>query len=256
MKLFKRLALVTTWAACAAAATAAPITGQGTWESTLRARDSNGNAVALSSPLATFFYDTTLNVTWQANMNLNGGMSWAMANTWAATLTAGGFRDWRLPTVVDSGAPGCDLSFDGGTDCGYNIQTQVGNVYSEFAHLFYVTLGNLALCAPGGGTPSTCEGPQSGWGLTNTAYFQNVVRSDYWSGTAYVSTGSGSAWYFGMDNLAGYQGYWPADNGRFVAVVRSGDVLGGGSMPEAQSLVLVLTALACMALSVRRRRLA
>lgn len=34
---------------------AAPVTGQGTWETTLKARDIDGNAVALSSASAAFF---------------------------------------------------------------------------------------------------------------------------------------------------------------------------------------------------------
>ncbi len=164
-------------------------------ETTLKARDINGNAVALNSASAAFFYDETLKVTWLANMNQNGTtMNWSGAVAWAGALTTGGFTDWRLPTIIDSGTAGCNFSFDGGTDCGYSVQTQVGSAYSEWAHLFYLTLGNLGYCAPGGGTPSTCEGPQSGWGLTNTAYFQNMQSSAYWSGTEYVSPGSGDAW--------------------------------------------------------------
>ena len=69
MSLFTRLALATTLVATAATAHAAPVTGQGTWETTLQARDISGNAVALGDTNAAFFYDTTLNVTWLANMN-------------------------------------------------------------------------------------------------------------------------------------------------------------------------------------------
>ena len=125
--------------------------------------------MALNSASAAFFWDATMNVTWLDNMNQqNSTMDWASAMAWADALTTGGFTDWRLPTIIDSGAPGCDFSLAGGTDCGYNVQTQVGSAYSEWAHLYDVTLGNLAYCPPG---DATCAGgPQIGWGLTNTAY--------------------------------------------------------------------------------------
>ena len=44
-------------------------------------------------------YDTTRNITWLANMNTTGLMTWAAATTWANNLVHGGFDDWRLPTL-------------------------------------------------------------------------------------------------------------------------------------------------------------
>jgi hypothetical protein len=57
-------------------------------------------------------YDTDLDITWLADANAgvgstfdNGGsttdgrMTWVNANAWAASLTVGGFSDWRLPSV-------------------------------------------------------------------------------------------------------------------------------------------------------------
>jgi hypothetical protein len=258
--LFKRLALATTLAACVAAAVAAPVTGQGTWESTLLARDINGYSVALNDSGAAFFYDSTQNITWLANMRLSTSdpndnfMDWSSAMALADQLTTGGYTDWRLPAVVDSGAPGCQYSFGGGTDCGFNVQTLVGGVYSEWAHLYYVTLGNLAFCPPGVRTPDTCGGPQPGWGLSNTAYFRNMLFLSYWSGTEYESPGSGRTWRF--DLSGGSQRDTNSTDRQSVAAVRTGDVLRIRAVPEPQGLLLVLTALIAAGVSLRQRRAA
>lgn len=270
MQDFTRLALSAALIAVAAGVQAAPITTQGTWwgtdgtDGTLRARDINGDAVALSSASATFFYDTTLNITWLANMNAGAGstfddgfsatdgrMTWDSAVAWTASLTTGGFSDWRLPSIIDSGAPGCQFSYSG-TDCGYNVQTQVGGAYSEWAHLFYVTLGNLAEFDSSGNYRVGSEGVD--WGLTNTAYFTNMQSDFYWSGTE-LAPDPANAWFFGT--FDGFQGFVPKSFGLYAVAVRSGDVLrDGGTVPEPQSLALALTALAGLGLALRRRRAA
>ena len=51
-------------------------------------------------------YDDVLNITWLRDFNYakttgydaDGLMTWSAANTWAASLSVGGFNDWRLPT--------------------------------------------------------------------------------------------------------------------------------------------------------------
>lgn len=63
------------------------------------------------------YYDSTTNLTWLANANMNGVMTWSQANTWAAGLTINGVTGWALPTTAD-------------TNCGYcNTGSQMGELY-------------------------------------------------------------------------------------------------------------------------------
>lgn len=187
---------------------AASVSGQGTWETTLQGRDLDGN-------LSTFeaYYDTALNITWLANANYAGfAMNWDEANTWATGLNPYGsiITGWRLPTVTDTGTPGCDYAFSG-TDCGYNVNTATG----EMAHMFYTTLGNKAYYNTSG------VGPQTGWGLTNTGPFSNVQSNVYWSATEYAPD-TIYAWI--VATSSGVQTYGDKPNNNYTWFVHSGDV--------------------------------
>lgn len=236
-------------------AQATVVAGQGTWETTLLGRDIGGNAVAVDSASAVFLYDKTLDVTWLRNANANGPMEWPSANTWANALTVGTFSGWRLPKILDTGAPGCDLGFAGGTDCGYNVQTKSGDptkfeagqtVYSEMAHLFYVTLGNKGYCPPG---DATCAGSQPGWGLTNMGSFQNMEYGDHWSGTKYAPDPD-LAWRFNTGGTAGSQYFELQDEALYALAVRPGDV---AAVPEPKTYAMLLLGLSAVMVVVRRR---
>ena len=58
------------------------ISGQGTWETTLQARDLDGNLTTAEA-----YYDTALEITWLADANYAGTtMAWGTANSWAVNL--------------------------------------------------------------------------------------------------------------------------------------------------------------------------
>ena len=135
-----------------------------------------------------FIYDDVQDITWAQNGNINGSDTWANQVAWAAGYSQthtvyGTFDDWRLPTVTDTGASGCDYAYTG-TDCGYNVDTSTG----EMASLFYDSLGNLAFYDTSGNSP------QSGWGLTHTGPFTNLQSYYYWHDFAPNKDLSGISW--------------------------------------------------------------
>ena len=210
----------------AGAAQAVGVPGRGTWETTLQPRDLNGDSVADA------FYDTALSITWLRNGNVNQDMNWSNANAWASNLVVGGIGGWRLPTMVDTGMPGCDPSNAGGTDCGFNVQTDS----SELAHLYYVTLGNLAECTPG---DEACTVKQAGFGRVNTGDFQNLVGCCYWTGVVHVNSANQvQVWMFNND--VGSQGLILAKGKAYAIAVHSGDV---AAVPEPQTHALLLLGL-------------
>jgi MYXO-CTERM domain-containing protein len=180
---------------------------------------------------------------------IRGAMPWDDARRWAKNLVHGGFDDWRLPAMRDTGPPGCDLNFAGGTDCGYNVQTKAGGtVYSEMAHLWYVTLGNVAYCDPVLSTAETCV-RQEGWDTPNFGPFQNIqtaLRADYyWTGVPYNSQSfEPASWYFRP--TSGYQDWEIRRFGGFAVAVRPGPV------PEPPTAALALLALGLAAVLRRK----
>lgn len=223
-------------AAACGAGHAAGVPGQGTWQSTLQARDLDGNLA--NGPEA--FYDTELNVTWLAASS-GSALQLNQATAWAEQVRFG-LSGWRLPKTVDTGAAGCDFSY-GGTDCGYGPDSSVATG-SEMAHLFFSTLGNKATYVPGA-APGTGTF-QAGAGLTNTGGFVNLQAGTYWSGTPYASTST--VWNFDMNS--GYQGYGALIGGFYALAVRDGDV---SAVPEPQTYAFMLAGLGLLAGVARRR---
>jgi len=236
-----------------------PVSGRGTWESTLHARDADGRAVALDSAAATFFYDSTLNITWFADMLPAFGpdkpASWVESVQWAEDFAVSGYDDWRLPKALPVNGINYQTgsSNDGSTDFGYartfdgDPATQdAWGTASELGHLFYVTLGNLGLRDPD--SPPGTSIDQDGWGLRNTAYFRSLENLWYWSGSE-LNEDDAIIFYFydgGQESIEKSATY------PVIALVRDGDVL---RVPAPSTSALLAAALlgAVVAAGTRRR---
>ena len=224
----------------------------------LQGRDLNGSAGSFEA-----YYDTVLDITWLANANVNGRMTWAAANTWAANLSIVDavnnitYDNWRLPTVtpVNGASFNYAESYNGSTDIGLNVSEQgtafAGSTGSEMAHLFYNTLNNKGIATPSSVYPSFTL--QTGWGLTNKGPFTNFQATAYWSATEYAPNTS-RAWLFDFSN--GYQ--LASDIGAYFALaVSPGDVAITGvpvAVPEADTWAMLLAGLGLVGAATRRRR--
>jgi len=199
-----------------------------------------------------------LDVTWLQDANYaatsghdaDGRMTWDAASAWAAGLSYGGYTDWRLATVADTGTPGCDYAYTG-TDCGYNVQTTSGGtVYSEMASLWYDTLRNTAWYDTSG-NPTGCSSSDP-WCLTSTGAdgvnFLNLQSDFYWSGTEYAPY-TYDAWGFNTNH--GNQIYSHKSVVFYAWAVRSGDV---SAVPVPAAVWLFGTGLIGLLGVARRKR--
>ncbi len=183
----------------------------------------------------------------------NDYTNWTSQDGWAAGLNGGGELTydlnaglsmdwgtnlWRLPTVTDIGNDGCNWSFSGGTDCGYNVDTSTG----ELAHLWHDELGNLSYYDTSG------NGPQPGWGLQNTGDFANLQSHVYWLGTEYAPDAN-MAWRF--DTEYGEQSGNSKSIAKLGIAVRSGQL---AVVPEPVSSTLFVIGAATMGFRVYRKK--
>lgn len=221
---FARLSLTALMVLASLGARAQGVPGQGTWESSLLARDINLDGTVDA------YYDTALDMTWLADANVAGRMSWSEAVAWAATLDVYGVTGWQLPATNIAGWGRCSYSTGGG-DCGYLPQTE-----SPMAHMYYVTLGN--------------EGnPDPGYGLVNTGPFRNLQNLAYWSNTPTPDSGLAWDFYFGDGSL----NYVRTDYRIFAWATRQGDI-SVPAVPEPSTYLLMLAGLGAVGFTARRRR--
>ena len=128
----------------------------------------------------------------------------------------------------------------GGTFGGINTC----DAFSEWAHLYYVTLGNRSPCTPG---DSVCSTPQAGWGFVNAGPFTNAQAYGFWSGTEYALDPN-AAWGFATGG--GNQFFADKFTELLAVAVRPGDV---AAVPEPRTLALLVLGLGGVMVAARRR---
>lgn len=245
----KSLLGVTTMALAGMAA-AAPVSGQGDWETTLQARDLDGDGTADA------YYDTSLNISWLANANVIGLVDFSAASAWADSLDVAGITGWHLPTLhIDTcGADGLGATFwNGGGICGYNVQADT----SDMAHMYMTTLANPSTS---GFVDTYGNGPGlSAPLLENSGPFSNLQSYGYWFSQDYAVnpwTGvadTGEAWRYSF--YAGRQDNLANSELLHAWAVHDGDVGQlAAPVPEPETYALMLAGLAMMAPLARRRR--
>lgn len=191
------------------------VSGQGTWETTLQARDLDGNTSTIEA-----WYDTELGITWLADAQMaasnafNTGtgfhsyMVWNTAQLWISAMNADGgtgylgYNHWRLPSTSPIDGFTYDYALDangnlindgmkdGTADRGYNISAQntlyEGSTASEMAHLFYNTLGNTGaydIFGNSTGCPTIIEPCLKNSGPFNNIDGESGTGTPYWSGS-------------------------------------------------------------------------
>jgi PEP-CTERM motif len=245
----KTLLGVTTMALAGIAA-AAPVSGQGTWETTLQARDLDSDGTTDA------YYDTSLNISWLADANVIGQADFDTARTWANGLAVAGITGWHLPTIhIDTcGGAGFGATFwNGGGVCGYGVQADT----SDMAHMYMTTLANASYS---GFTDSYGNGPGlSAPLLENTGPFSNLQAYGYWFSLDYaVSPWTGEAatdeaWRYSF--YAGRQDNLNSSALLHAWAVHDGDVGQlAAPVPEPETYALMLAGLAMMVPLARRRR--
>ncbi len=181
--------------------------------------------------LMNLIYDDDLNITWLGDANFaqtsgfdaDGRMTWTVANnSWAPSLTVGGFTDWRLPTTTQPDAS-CSRQRTSGGSVLQGLRFDCTG--SEMGHLFYDELG---------GTASSSILTSGDTDLL--ALFNNIQANVYWSGTE-VAPNTNNAWIFLFDS--GDQEFDVKGDSWFGWAVRSGDVSAPPAVPEPSTMLLL-----------------
>lgn len=178
---------------------AASISGQGSWETTLLARDLDGNNLTAEA-----YYDTEFNITWLADANIytqlsayetSGELTWTSATSLTNFYGTDG---WRLP-----------ITYGEGLVAGYGPVDPA----SELSHLYYDVLGNAS------------------GALTNTGPFSNIQPSIYYSSTLYYTDGNPGIYAYCFVFSIGRQGLCDVGSNQHYAWYVKDDDIGAAVVP-------------------------
>ncbi|KQT37541.1 DUF1566 domain-containing protein [Methylophilus sp. Leaf414] len=174
-----------------------------------------------------------------ADFHNNGTATWYGAVAFVNYLnhvSYAGSNQWRLPAIIDTGAPGCSFPLNN-IDCGYNVDTSTG----EMATLYYDELGAKAVKDVHGNYQFDIAG------IPDTAIFDNEVRDIYWT-SLQSSANPDSAWIFATDDGVQMDGYSKSSH-TYVWAVTSALA---APVPEADSLAMLIAGLGLLGLMSRR----
>jgi len=227
------------------------------------------HAALVAAPGGVAYYDTVLDITWQANANLSagntfdvtgvnaaGGMSWSAAQNWLTAMNDAsylGVDTWRLPenNPVNGSSYDVTQSFDGSTDQGYNLggagSVLPGTTVSEMAYMYYTELGNLPyqegppVAITACGLAGTC--------LANTGPVANLLPELYWGASPWPDDAN-QRWAFSFET--GEQRTQNVNAEFLVWAVADGNVFNVQTVPVPAAVWLFASALIGLA-GLRRR---
>jgi hypothetical protein len=199
--------------------------------------NSQGFSTVVNAIIGTYSGSYTLTA---SDFEADGAATWNGANAfidYLNNISYAGTNQWRLPAIIDTGAPGCSVPLNN-IDCGYNVDTSTG----EMATLYYDELAAKAIKDVHGNYQFDVAG------IPDTAIFDNEVRDIYWS--SLQSAHPGGAWIFATDDGVQLDGYSKTSHTYVWAVTSALAV----PVPEADSVAMLMAGLGLLVLMGRRKQ--
>jgi carbonic anhydrase/acetyltransferase-like protein (isoleucine patch superfamily) len=145
------------------------------------------------------YYDPNLDITWAADVKINGLDTWVNQVAWASQLVLGGVGNWRLPYISVAAGAGPFI----GTPVNCSTASESECKDNELGYMFYHNLSG-----------------QPGFPIIESddpdlALFPRLRSGRWWSGT-------GFAWSFSFSD--GSQGVGSDDDHNWAWAVHDGDV--------------------------------